>query len=68
MTVLFGPLGPSLAPQVRKSATLYRWFKPFALWYANIAGYRKIGLKYDDLRESQLILVITVLLTIRHSP
>lgn len=48
---LFGPLGPSLAPQVTKSPTLYRWLKPFANWYAQIAGYRQMGLKYDDLRE-----------------
>ena len=49
---MFGPLSISLAPQVQKSRTLYRWFKPFADWYAQIAGYRQMGLKYDDLRES----------------
>lgn len=46
---IFGPLGFSLAPRLRKSRTLYRWFKPFANWYAQIAGYRQMGLKYDDL-------------------
>ena len=48
---VFGPMGLSLAQQVTKSRTLYRWFKPVANWYAHIAGYRQMGLKYDDLRE-----------------
>lgn len=46
----FGPLGPSLAPWIRARPTIYRYIKPFADWYANLAGYRKLGLKYDDLR------------------
>ena len=50
MTMFFGPLGPSLAGYVRSSKTLSRWLKPVSIWYANLAGYRKIGLKYDDLR------------------
>ncbi|KAF7789569.1 hypothetical protein EIP86_000515 [Pleurotus ostreatoroseus] len=45
----FGPLGLSLAPWIRSRPAVYRWFKPFANWYANAAGYRKVGLKYDDL-------------------
>jgi len=45
----FGPLGPSLAGYVRSSRTLSRWLKPVSLWYANLAGYRRMGLKYDDL-------------------
>lgn len=49
---LFGPLGPSLAGYVRSSKTLHRWLKPVSLWYANLAGYRRMGLKYDDLRTS----------------
>lgn len=44
-----GPLGYSFAPAVRRSRTLYKWIKPLADWYANVAGYRKMGLKYDDL-------------------
>jgi ubiquinol-cytochrome c reductase subunit 7 len=44
-----GPLGPSLAPYVRSSRTLSKWLKPVATWYANLAGYRKVGLVYDDL-------------------
>ncbi|KAJ3476094.1 hypothetical protein NLI96_g11398 [Meripilus lineatus] len=46
---MFGPLGISLAPQVRASKTLTRWIKPFANWYVNLSGYRKMGLRYDDL-------------------
>ena len=49
MTVL-GPLGPSLAPAIRQSRGLYAMLKPVADWYANVSGYRKVGLKYDDLR------------------
>jgi len=45
----FGPLGPSLAPYVRSSRTLSKWFKPIATWYANLSGYRRLGLVYDDL-------------------
>jgi hypothetical protein len=49
-TMLFGPLGPSLAPYVRSSRTLSKWLKPVASWYANLSGYRRVGLVYDDLR------------------
>jgi len=44
-----GALGFSLAPYVRSSRTLSRWIKPVATWYANLAGYRSMGFKYDDL-------------------
>ncbi|KAH9057142.1 cytochrome b-c1 complex subunit 7 [Lactarius deliciosus] len=44
-----GPLGLSLAPYVRSSRTLSKWLKPVATWYANLSGYRKVGLVYDDL-------------------
>ncbi|KAF8478959.1 cytochrome b-c1 complex subunit 7 [Russula ochroleuca] len=47
--MLFGPLGPSLAPYVRSSRTLSKWFKPISSWYANLSGYRRLGLVYDDL-------------------
>ncbi|EIM90466.1 cytochrome bd ubiquinol oxidase subunit [Stereum hirsutum FP-91666 SS1] len=46
---MFGPLGFSLAPIVRKSPTLLSWTKPFANWYVDKMGYRKVGFKYDDL-------------------
>lgn len=62
---IFGPLGPSLANYVRSSKTLYGWLKPVSLWYANLAGYRKMGLKYDDLRTSTNPVPPFVLLLIR---
>jgi len=46
---IFGPLGLSLAGYVRSSRTLTRWLQPISVWYAGLAGYRKVGLKYDDL-------------------
>ncbi|KXN82531.1 Cytochrome b-c1 complex subunit 7 [Leucoagaricus sp. SymC.cos] len=46
---MFGPLSISLAPYVLRSKTLSAWIKPFANWYANAAGYRQYGFKYDDL-------------------
>jgi Ubiquinol-cytochrome C reductase complex 14kD subunit len=46
---MFGPLGLSLAPYVRSSRTLYKWFKPLATWYTNLSGYRQMGFRYDDL-------------------
>ena len=48
-TMLFGPLSISLAPYVRSSKTLTKWLTPIAHWYANAAGWRKYGFKYDDL-------------------
>jgi Ubiquinol-cytochrome C reductase complex 14kD subunit len=51
---MFGPLGLSFAPYVRSSRYIYNWIKPIATWYANLAGYRKMGFKYDDLREHPL--------------
>jgi ubiquinol-cytochrome c reductase subunit 7 len=42
-------LGPSLAPKVLASKSLSSWVTPLATWYANLAGYRKYGFKYDDL-------------------
>ncbi|KZP01265.1 ubiquinol-cytochrome c reductase subunit 7 [Calocera viscosa TUFC12733] len=44
-----GPLGISFANQIIKNRTLYRWVKPIAVWYADLCGYRKLGLRYDDL-------------------
>ncbi|KAF2864130.1 14 kDa subunit of cytochrome bd ubiquinol oxidase [Piedraia hortae CBS 480.64] len=40
---------PSLAPFVLKRPWLMRWMKPMASWYNDLAGYRKLGLKADDL-------------------
>lgn len=35
--------GPSLAPYILKRPWLKRWMVPFANWYADKAGYRKLG-------------------------
>ena len=51
--MIFGPLGLSLAPYVRSSRTLSKWLQPIANWYADLSGYRKVGLLYDDLRASR---------------
>ncbi|OAV96188.1 hypothetical protein PTTG_03425 [Puccinia triticina 1-1 BBBD Race 1] len=42
-------LGTSFVQQIRANKPLYRFLKPIATWYANLAGYRKFGLRYDDL-------------------
>lgn len=42
-------LGPSLASAVKSSRGLYKFLKPIADSYANLAGYRQHGLKYDDI-------------------
>jgi len=42
-------LGPSFAGFVKSSRTLSKYIKPLASWYANVSGYRQMGLKYDDL-------------------
>jgi len=42
-------LGYSLANWIKSSRTLSKYVKPIASWYADLAGYRQIGLKYDDL-------------------
>jgi ubiquinol-cytochrome c reductase subunit 7 len=47
---MFGPLSVSFAPYVKSSRTLFKWLKPIGTWYADAAGYRKYGFKYDDLR------------------
>ncbi|KAF2461582.1 ubiquinol-cytochrome c reductase subunit 7 [Lineolata rhizophorae] len=40
---------PSIAPFVLKRPWLSRWMIPLANWYADLSGYRKIGLRADDL-------------------
>ncbi|GAA5900679.1 ubiquinol--cytochrome-c reductase subunit 7 [Sporobolomyces salmoneus] len=42
-------LGPSLASSIKSSRGLYSFLKPLADKYANLAGYRQHGLKYDDI-------------------
>lgn len=37
--------GYSLAPYIVKRPFLMSFFRPLANWYANAAGYRKLGLR-----------------------
>ena len=43
----------SLAPFVRARPWLHKALAPMANWYVNAAGYRKMGLRYDDLYEEE---------------
>lgn len=56
---------PSLAGYIVKRPWLKRWMMPLANWYADAAGYRKLGLRADDLipEESD-----TVLLALKRLP
>ncbi|PMD27312.1 14 kDa subunit of cytochrome bd ubiquinol oxidase [Hyaloscypha hepaticicola] len=56
---------PSLAGYIIKRPWLKKMMMPVANWYANAAGYRKLGLKADDLipEESE-----TVLLALKRLP
>ncbi|KAI4863831.1 putative ubiquinol--cytochrome-c reductase [Hypoxylon rubiginosum] len=40
---------PTLAPFIFKRPWLTNMLKPVANWYGNAAGYRKLGLRADDL-------------------
>jgi len=42
-------LGYTLAGWIKSSRSLSKYVKPIANWYADLAGYRQMGLKYDDL-------------------
>ncbi|KAF4582203.1 ubiquinol-cytochrome C reductase-like protein [Ophiocordyceps camponoti-floridani] len=43
----------SLGPFIVKRPWLHKMIMPLADWYANAAGYRKLGLRYDDLLEEE---------------
>ncbi|KAK8202669.1 cytochrome b-c1 complex subunit 7 [Phyllosticta capitalensis] len=49
---------PSLTNFIVKRPWLRRWMTPLANWYTDLAGYRKIGLRADDLipEESEVVL------------
>ncbi|KAK8158650.1 cytochrome b-c1 complex subunit 7 [Phyllosticta citrichinensis] len=49
---------PSLTNFIVKRPWLRRWMTPLANWYTDLAGYRKIGLKADDLipEENEVVL------------
>ncbi|EKD16622.1 uncharacterized protein L3040_001365 [Drepanopeziza brunnea f. sp. 'multigermtubi'] len=56
---------PSLAKFIVKRPWLKRMMMPLSNWYCNAAGYRKLGLRADDLipEESE-----TVLLALKRLP
>ena len=43
---------PSLAGYIIKRPWLKKMMMPVANWYANAAGYRKLGLKYVHLQRA----------------
>ncbi|KAG6008029.1 Cytochrome b-c1 complex subunit 7 [Claviceps pusilla] len=45
--------GYSLAPFILRRPWLAKMVMPAANWYANAAGYKKLGLRYDDLHEEE---------------
>ncbi|KAG8427832.1 Cytochrome b-c1 complex subunit 7 [Metarhizium acridum] len=45
--------GYSLAPFILRRPWLANMVMPAANWYANAAGYKKLGLRYDDLVEEE---------------
>ncbi|KAL8842879.1 MAG: hypothetical protein Q9205_001267 [Flavoplaca limonia] len=56
---------PSMTKFITKRPWLKRWIVPLANWYADAAGYRKLGLRADDLipEESD-----TVMLALKRLP
>ncbi|KAI9867284.1 MAG: Cytochrome b-c1 complex subunit 7 [Trichoglossum hirsutum] len=48
---------PSFTNFVVKRPWLRRWMTPLANWYTDVAGYRKLGLRADDLipEESETV-------------
>jgi len=48
---------PSISNYILKRPWLKRWMMPLANWYGNAAGYRKLGLRADDLipEESDIV-------------
>lgn len=57
-----GPLGITLAPYIYRKPALLKALSPFAQAYVNWSGYRKIGLRYDDLRKHVPLIEIIVLI------
>ncbi|KAL3468272.1 cytochrome b-c1 complex subunit 7 [Aspergillus heterothallicus] len=52
---------PSLTNFIVKRPWLKRWVKPVANWYADAAGYRRLGLRADDLIPEESDTVQTAL-------
>ena len=40
---------PSMTKFIAKRPWLKRWIVPLANWYADAAGYRKLGLRYEAI-------------------
>lgn len=47
--IMLGLSGLSVANYIKTSPLLMRFLRPVSNAYANSAGYRRLGLKYDDL-------------------
>ncbi|KAI4148958.1 MAG: hypothetical protein LQ340_004852 [Diploschistes diacapsis] len=56
---------PSVAKFIVKRPWLKNWMMPLAKWYRDAAGYRKLGLKADDLIPEEND---TVLLALKRLP
>ncbi|KAJ5559951.1 Cytochrome b-c1 complex subunit 7 [Penicillium frequentans] len=54
---VFTMSAPSITNYIVKRPWLKRWMTPLANWYTDAAGYRKLGLKFDDLipEESEVV-------------
>ncbi|KAJ0420770.1 cytochrome b-c1 complex subunit 7 [Aspergillus carlsbadensis] len=52
---------PSLTNFVVKRPWLKRWMTPIANWYVDAAGYRRLGLRADDLIPEETETVQTAL-------
>ncbi|KAA8649160.1 ubiquinol--cytochrome-c reductase subunit 7 [Aspergillus tanneri] len=52
---------PSLTSYIVKRPWLKRWMTPIANWYADAAGYRRLGLKFDDLIPEESVAVQTAI-------
>ncbi|RAH74591.1 ubiquinol--cytochrome-c reductase subunit 7 [Aspergillus aculeatinus CBS 121060] len=52
---------PSITNFIVKRPWLKRWMTPLAQWYTDAAGYRRLGLKADDLIPEESDVVQTAL-------
>ena len=46
-------ISSSITSFVRARPSLTNLLRPLASWYANAAGYRQLGLRYDDLLSEE---------------
>ncbi|MCJ1225083.1 Cytochrome b-c1 complex subunit 7 [Toensbergia leucococca] len=56
---------PSWTNFIMKRPYLDRWFRPLSRWYCEVAGWRQLGLKSDDLIPEEND---TVLLALKRLP